>query len=178
MRRTDDGAALVMAIAFIFAVGMVLVALGGFAANALLNTNNLTSYRATQGNAEIAVTVAMRYERTRYSPADATTSCLPSGTIPAASTNSSSTNPMTVWCTTTLSTTSYYDRVVDFYACPSGVARSTCTANGTGSPLYLHARVAYSDFNFSGADSCTAASTATCGTAMTIDAWDVLRADT
>ena len=39
-RRDDQGTSLILALVFIFAIGMILVAVGGLAANALLNTSN------------------------------------------------------------------------------------------------------------------------------------------
>ena len=65
-RRDEKGATLILALVFIFAIAMILVAVGGLAANALLNTSNARSQRTTIQDADNAVTIAMDYVRYNY----------------------------------------------------------------------------------------------------------------
>jgi hypothetical protein len=174
-RRDERGTSLILALVFIFAVGMVLVAVGGLAANALLNTNNADAERTSAQDAENAVTIAIQY--VRYLPALPSPSlCLPPGSTIPSSGQGNGANNLEVYCTTTVQQTNSRTRVVEFYACPSGTSPVNC---GT-SPL-LHAEVSYNDLNSQGVDDCYveggATVTTSCGTAMNVDLWDVTGAD-
>ena len=168
-RHDERGASLVLAIIFVFAVGLALVAIGGLATGALRNTSNLQQLRSSEASAEAATTVALRYVQTSYTPsiyAGTLTSCLPVGSV----------SSTVVSCVQTASPPPGYSRIVDFFACPSSTPVLTCTAAAPS--LVLHAQVAYSDWNFSGSKSCSATTQATCGSGIALDRWDVIRADT
>ena len=70
-------------------------------------------------------------------------------------------------------------RVVNFYACASGIPSQSSLRDFR--PL-LHAEVAYNDLNAQGVDDCYAAEpvavTTSCGPGMNVDIWDVIGADT
>jgi hypothetical protein len=177
-RQPDErGTSLILALVFVFAVGMVLVAVGGLAANALLNSNNARAQRTSAQDAETAVTIAMQY--VRYIPAlPSPSACLPpNSTIPSSDPRSGAGNPLEVYCTTTVTPTSIRTRVVEFFACSSGTSADSCV---TASPL-LHAEVSYNDLNSQGVDDCYDAQpepvTTSCGTSMTVNLWDVIGAD-
>ncbi len=178
--RDDRGTSLILALVFVFVIGMVLVAVGGLAANALLNTTNARAERTSTGDADAAVTIAMQY--LRYNPAPdpvVAPSCLPpSSTIPSSDPAVNIDNPVQVVCTLAVDPTSPQTRVVDFYACPTGVSQSACDSSAT----LLHAQVAYNDLNADGIDDCytalPAAVTTSCGTGMNVVLWDVIGADT
>ena len=123
-RRDERGTSLILALVFIFAVGMVLVAVGGLAANALLNTNNADAERTSAQDAENAVTIAIQY--VRYLPALPSPSlCLPPGSTIPSSGQGNGANNLEVYCTTTVQRTNSRTRVVEFYACPSGTSPGT-----------------------------------------------------
>ncbi len=177
-RHDDRGTSLILAIVFVFVIGMVLVAVGGLAANALLNTNNARAERTSTGDGENAVTIAMQY--LRYNPISTAPapSCLPpSSTVPSSDPRVGAVNPLRVDCTVAVNPTSSRTRVVDFYACPSG----TTPLSACQSAAVLHAEVAYNDLNADGVDDCfnvgSVVVTTSCGGAMNIDLWDVTGAD-
>ena len=173
-KRDERGASLVLAIVFVFAVGLALVAIGDFATSALRNTADLQSLRSNEANAEAATTVALRYVQTSY------TASIYSGGTPPSCLPSSASLPYAVYCTQSDTPPNGYSRIVDFYACPSGTSEGSCVPTGSvpkPSALFLHAQAAYSDWNFAGQNSCSTASTATCGAGVTIEKWDVLRSD-
>src|ERR1700722_3310653 len=65
-RNTDAGAALILALVFLLAIGVLLIALANFAVGAQSNTINLKSGRTTEANAANAATVAIEQVRTHY----------------------------------------------------------------------------------------------------------------
>ena len=179
-QRDDRGATLILAIVFVFAIGLLLVVIGGLAANAMLSTNNLTTLRTSEGDAEATTMVALRYVQTTYSAGmfPGPTTCIPATfAVPSSNPSSSATNPFVVYCSGTVPASGPYNRVVDFYACPAGTLAATCTAVGS-SALYLHAQVAYRDTDFGGNFSCSASSTSTCGSSTVLQNWDIIRSDT
>lgn len=178
-QQDDRGTSLILALVFVFAVGVVLVAVGGLAANALLNTNNARVQRTSAEDAETAVNIAMQY--VRYIPAGALPSlpyCLPQNpTIWSSNPGVKTANPVQVDCTIDTTATS---RVVDFYACPTGQPSSSCETSN----FMLHAQVSYSDLNAEGQDNCYTEPgppevniTTSCGTSMSLDLWDIPGAD-
>ncbi len=178
LRRDERGTSLILALVFVFAIGMVLIAIGGLAANALLTTSNARSQRTTAADAETAVTIAMQY--IRYTPTpESPPSCLPpSPTVPSSDPRLSQTNPVQVDCTISVAPTDARTRVVEFYACAWGtVSLQSCET----SDLLLHAEIVYNDLNEQGVDDCftvPVVTTTSCGMDMSVDLWDVIGADT
>ena len=76
-------------------------------------------------------------------------------------------------------------RVVDFYACRSNATGAACIAAGSNKVI-LHAQVAYNDYSTAGQNACGPSfvpnsippMVQTCGTAMTVNTWDIATADT
>ncbi len=177
VRRDERGTSLILALVFVFAIGLVLVAVGGLAANALLNTSNARAERTSTGDAENAVTIAMQY--LRYNPAPAAPpSCLPpSSTIPSSDPGVTAHNPVQVQVDCIVTTTST-GRLVEFYACPLGAS----TEPACQTAALLHAEVAYDDRNAQDSNNIDCydqplAVTTSCGTAVNVDLWDVIGAD-
>ncbi len=177
--RDERGTALVLAVVFVFIVGILIVSLGGVAANAFLTTSNARAQRTSTADAENAVTIAMQY--LRYRPVSVTApSCLPpSAAIPSSDPRVSTAHPpVQVYCTVDFYPTQAQTRVVEFYACAWGVQFVNCSA---GKPaLLLHAEVAYDDLNAQGLANCFNTSppiTFSCGMTMTVNTWDVIGAD-
>ena len=165
-KRDENGASLVLAIIFVFAVGLALVAIGGLATSSLRNTSNLQQLRSSEASAETATTVAIRFVQSTSTYPVAMASCLPVASVDS------------TWVYCMKSSTAPppgYSRLVDFYTCPSGTPPGSCVVGN--SALILHAQVAYSDSNFSGANNCSSTLVSTCGSGIALQSWDVIRAD-
>jgi hypothetical protein len=184
-RDDERGAALILAIVFLFAFGMLFTALGGFATNSLHNTTNFRTQRTTLTNAETMATASMQYLRSSYGSSDAFYSQTPqypcpgtSSNIPSSDPRISGNDPVQLTCVATVNTVlnSSSSRVVDFYAC-SGVSGASCV-NAKAPVLLLHAEVIYDDYSTSGDRSCNSSTSTSCGTGMTITTWDIPLADT
>jgi hypothetical protein len=168
LRHPDDerGASLILALGFLFAVGIVIAAVATLATNAFQTTNNLGQQRTLEANAESAATVAI--ENVRYNNiAPATmTNCMPGGTAYQG---------MTTFCAYTNPPNPFSpeSRVIEFCT----TSGSSCAA---GNPIYVSAVVRFDDLppNSEGtADNCGSGTPTTCGIAMTVDSWDVRTAD-
>jgi hypothetical protein len=207
-RRTHDerGSALILALAFVFAVGLLILALASLTSNSMLGTSNARAQRTSLNDAETAIMTAMQYLRSNYAGAVYDSgitpqSCLPSSAIspspgPVGAPGSGnvavkSSDPrvagqsstVSLWCVGNYNPTSSATRVVDFYACSSNMGFTDCAVNSKN--VILHARVSYNDFPASGVPSCGPTSTSTpststpptCGTAMTVNSWDIVSTD-
>jgi hypothetical protein len=193
-RRDERGSSLLLAVIFVFVIGVILVALGGLAAGAFRTTTNLRTQRTSSEDAETAVMVAaqlLRYSPCAGTPGQGTCtpipssysssspSCLPPGAlVPSSDPGVSATDPINVFCAETANPLSPDTRVVDFYACPYVPSAANCT----GSSVVLHAEVVYDDLNAEGVSQCyfvsnTNFATSSCGGSMEIDTWDVSAAD-
>jgi Tfp pilus assembly protein PilV len=174
--RGERGTTLILAMVFIFVMAIALVALGGLAANSLLNTSNARVQRTSVEDSEAAVTVAMQYLRYDAAPASYPSCLPPSGVIPSSDPGIATQDPVQVNCTWTVNPTSPQTRRVEFYACPSGAPAANCVSGN--SSVLLHAEVIYDDFNPNDhLDDCSGAVTTSCGIGMDIDLWDVTSAD-
>jgi hypothetical protein len=194
-RGNDQGASLVLAVVFVFIMGMVIIALGGLAVGSMRTTVNLRAARTTSEDAEAAVMLSaqlLRYSPCLGAPGQACTTipvpysagplvpCVPPGTVvPSSDPGTSTVNPTNVYCAQTTNPLSARTRVVDFYACPAGVGAGGCT----GPAVVLHAEVTYDDLDAQGISLCYTASapappmTSSCGGSMAIDVWDLAQAD-
>jgi hypothetical protein len=123
-------------------------------------------------------------------------SCFPNTVTPAGGGNAGgpvnlpSSNPqrsgssVSLYCTGNYNPTSPATRVVDFYACRANVSGAVCIAPGS-TQVVLHAQVSYNDFSTAGQNACgpnynpnaTPPMVQTCGTAMTVNTWDIYTAD-
>jgi len=173
--RSDGGAALIIALIFMIALGLVLGSIATYARGSVTNAINLKNQRTSELQASSAVAAAMQnVRRSYYSPiyTPAGTPCLypngTDGTLPA--------NPFHVWCTGSIAPGSQVSRTVNFYACPS---TSSCAASGS---VFLFAKGQFNDIppgatpiNYS---NCNSTGTSTCGIQMRVAAWDYKTADT
>jgi len=175
--RDERGATLIMALVFVFAIGLVLLALADLATGALLTTSNLRAQRTSGEDAATAVTIAVQATRYSYTPAvyaGTLTSCLPAGiTVASSDARLATSNSVVVWCTGDVHPLSAATRDVRFYACPAGTAAAQCT----GRAVLLFAEVTFDDRDTLGAASCNATAVASCGNAIDIARWDVSGAD-
>ena len=175
----DEGSALLLAIIFLLAIGLVILALGSFAVQSASTNVSVRTQAKVEAAAETAATAAIQQVRvswqypqtlgsTAYSNDLKSTptaqACMPSGATSAAA----------VYCEGWQIGTS---RLVDFFVCGStyGSTSSNCLAK-----TELFAAVTYQDIPDGGApnsSSCTSSSNATCGIKMNIGQWDVRIAD-
>ena len=82
--RDDRGTSLILALVFVFVIGMVLVAVGGLAANALLNTSNARANGPVQGTRTPPSRSPCSISGTTPPPTLRAPSCLPpNSTIPS-----------------------------------------------------------------------------------------------
>jgi Tfp pilus assembly protein PilX len=180
----ERGSALILALAFVFAVGLLILALASLTSNSMLSTSNARAQRTSLNDAETATMTAMQYLRSNYGAAAydggiTPQSCLPASDIsppppapPSVQTSGNvalpSSDPrvpgqsstVSLWCVGNYNPTSSATRVVDFYACRVNTTFAACTAASSTS-LILHAQVSYNDFPSSGVASCGPTSTST-----------------
>lgn len=175
----EDGAALVLTIAFVFLLGIVFVALAGFATNAFMNTSNFKYQRTLATDAETDVTASMQYLRSHFASTslyNATAQPCPGLSVSIASSNplSGQTNTVVLECIATLAPASAITRTVDLFACAPGTPAGTCP---TSQALLLHAQVDFDDYAYPYNYVCGPSGNTTCGTGMTVSEWDLLYAD-
>jgi hypothetical protein len=177
----DEGATLLLTLAFVFVLGVLFVALGGFAANAMRNTSNFVYQRTLTSDAETMTTASIEYLRSNYGSASFYNPLSPQA-CPGTSTSIGSSNPtsgmsnsIVLECIATSNALSASSRTVDLYACASGTTVSTCS---TSRSLFLHAQVQYDDYDSNDQNTCSASgSQKSCGSGVTISQWDVAYAD-
>lgn len=190
LQRCNDerGTVLILALVFLVAIALVILATAAMAVGAQSNTVNTRSQVSSQINDENAVSLALQATRSVYGYSTGTPSCsgdacygspAPSPTFSSESVCTPSAggiSGITVWCEG--SGGSKYGsptRTVDFYVCASGV--NPCAGS---SKVALFAEAVYTDLppgEPQTADQCAATSTNTCGISTTITAWDVRGAD-
>lgn len=159
----ESGAALVLALVFLLAIGLVLLAITNLAGGAATNTFNLRSIRTSELQAENVTTEAIAQARASASVCSSGGSVLYSGQV---------------YCVQTTNSLALETRQVDFYACPAASAGSPCSVTGPG--MLLHATVVYDDIppDNPASPQCSGAATQTCGISVSIKTWDVRSADT
>jgi hypothetical protein len=180
----EQGAALILAIVFLLAMGILVVVLGNLATEASTTTINVRNQTALESNAESVATVAIQQVRRSYqypvtlgntqygsptSPGPAQ-ACEPAGALSGFSSS------LSVYCSGYIFGST---RTVNFDVCGASVLPSQCTQGQRG--LLLFASVTYVDSPTTVSPlsaSCGPVSSATCGVSMTINAWDVRTADT
>jgi hypothetical protein len=167
--RHDEGAALVLALVFLVAVGLVLLAIVTFAGGSFRNTINLNSQRGVEYAADGATTAAAQATRYTYNTYTTPGNCLPGGQ------SSMTINgiAISVQCSAVnFNPNSAATREVLFLACRTG---GSCTTSNA----IIQASVTYDDYSTSGFYVCSSATgTQTCGSGMTVNSWLVQNADT
>lgn len=171
----DEGSALILALIFIVAAGMIVAALADLAMNNLTNTSSFNQARSLQYAANSAVQVAV--QSIRYNPmagpgqtlnASPPSYCFGTGpTSTVAVQEGSTTYTMAVWCSTIQVFTSSNTRTVTLDACSSSVSAIQCAA----SPV-LQAVVAFDDYP-TGSNNLAETQTCSiyCGQGVTIERW-------
>jgi Tfp pilus assembly protein PilX len=184
-RSGEQGAALILAIVFLFAMSILVVVLGNLATEASTTTTNVRDQTTIESNAESAATFAIQQVRRSYGlaqygpPGQPATprSCLPAGALSGPLAQTPLHTSLTVYCGGTQAGAT---RTVNFYVCgPSSISVTQCTQGANNSQV-LFASVTYVDSptgDLPLSASCGPSSSATCGVTMSINEWDVRSAD-
>ena len=169
---TDDaGSVLILALIYLTAVSITVLALAGWTATNLHTTTGFSSVRQLQDAARSTTELGM--QNIRYAPMLSTTvNASPPSACWGNGATSGLTNingyDMNVWCSTVWNPTSGDTRVVTFSTCQSTVSADACAA----SP-YLQVVVTYDDYPPGGASAVAGPCTDWhwCGQGMTVDSW-------
>ena len=177
--RDETGAVLILALAFILAIGLVVGTLAAWASNSLRNTTQFQS--ASELHYALSSATNTAVESIRYSPlpsnptlAENNGQATPIGECWTPSSGSASTltvdgYSVAVWCTTTIDLAQNTTRVVSLFTCLSTVNAAQCAA----APL-LAAQVTYDDYPTGGGvtltEQCNLENGA-CGFGQTLDYW-------
>jgi hypothetical protein len=163
----EAGAVLVLALLFIFVVGVVIGSIANWATNDLNNTAKFTSARTVQY--AVSSTVQTAIESIRYTPLFAsqlqTTPSSPSFCWGSSSPSQLQIDgvTVTVWCHTVYTAGSANTRQVTFSACTTAnESAASCAANPT-----LQAVVTFDDYPTGYSPPSTAECVVYCGTGMT-----------
>jgi hypothetical protein len=181
--KDDQGAALLMALAFMVALGIAISAVATFATGAFTTSINLGQQRSLEANAESAATIAISNQRYQFDHSIPMAGGTPYNCMPGGNqvypTQSGTPGRMTVFCDIVAqSQGSANSRELEFTACP--VPASAASPPASCSQVELYALVTYDDVppNAPGsADTCGKTTPNTCGIAMTVLSWDVRTAD-
>lgn len=172
-RRFDDaGSSLVLALIFLVAVSLVVVALVNWTGNSLRNTAAFVTAHSMETAADNANVIATQYVRFNF--IDATLNAdVPSPCWTLAASFQSNGQAVGAWCTTYWKPKSSI-RVVTISTCLNSVAPTGIAC--AHSPL-LQSTISVNDFNATtGQSNCQAVSTppavpTTCGQALTVRSW-------
>jgi hypothetical protein len=171
--RRDEGSVLVLALIYLTAVSLTVLALAGWSTSNLRTTTRFASARNLQEAMRSTTEFAM--QQIRYTPLLSSSQTLNASPPRACWGNSSVSGlgsidgySINVWCSTVWNPTSGDTRVVTFFACLSTVTATQCAA----SP-YLKAVVTYDDYPPGGASAVSGPCTDWnwCGQGMTVDSW-------
>jgi len=181
-RSDESGAILILAVVFITAIALILLALVSMSGNDLLNTSNLKTQRSLEYAADGATTAAVQAVRNSYLAYNGTVGavgalCTPDGPSGASVVMTQvDGDAMIVDCTSqaynppSSPSPSAQTRVVNFDTC---TGTSTTAGACTAAKALIQAQVTYDDYAPSGGYSCGPGNTTTCGTAEIIDSWVV-----
>jgi Tfp pilus assembly protein PilX len=136
----ESGAALVLALVFIVAVALTLVALLNLTGSDLLNSSNLRSERILEYAADSATTAAVQQVRFSGNPYTTSGSCMPTGMVIQDSQVPART--LVVDCSGQPPAVSPASRIVQFFACTS----STCDSSNA----IVKANVTFNDYASNG----------------------------
>jgi hypothetical protein len=189
--RDEEGAILILALAFILVVSLIAIALSTWATNDLNNTTSFANVRALDYSATSVTQIAIQSIRFKPIPTTTPTKNVPTpvsycwdptGTSPSpyASYYLFDNVTVAVWCSTVENNNLAMTRVVTFYSCPTttaivtswtslslaNAAGSTCAANPT-----LTATVNYDDYPANGGPPLVTQCTASCGLGVTLVRW-------
>jgi hypothetical protein len=170
-RPGDTGSVLILALIYLTAVSVAVLALAGWSSTNLHTTSKFSSVRKKQDAARSTTELAM--QNIRYVPMLSTTvnasppvACWGSG--PTSGVSNINGFSMNTWCSTVWNPTSGETRVVTFSTCKQTFSAAACAA----SP-YLQVVVTYDDYPPGGAAAVSGPCTDWnwCGQGMTVNSW-------
>ena len=196
----DAGAALILALVFLLAIGLLTMAIASFAVEADTNTSNVRAVGTVNLNAEsVAMATIQAVRRTWVYPGEtaATTQYYSPGASGTTAVNCTPTqinSPFFVSCIGYSQPGTPATRVVDFYVCATAninPATNAASCSGNNQFIALFAEVTFDDVPPNQQPSAAACSAQypglyppgtsqgpdTCGITMAIDRWDVRLAD-
>lgn len=185
--RGEDGATLILALAFLVIVSLIVMAMASWTQTGLGSTIRFSDAQTTNSAANSYASVALQYTREFFvsSTLNASSStgtptppppalCIPAGALSTFSLGTG--QSMTAYCSTQWFPLTTHTRVVTMTVCTSATATTACLQ----APL-LQAVITFNDYaKTSLGDNCspitptsstTYSSTSTCGTGMTINTW-------
>jgi hypothetical protein len=167
----DTGSVLILALIYLTAVSVTVLALAGWSSTNLHTTSKFSSVRELQDAARSTTELGM--QNIRYTPLLSTTV---NASPPVACWGNGATSGLTsidgysmnVWCSTVWNPTSGDTRVVTLSTCQSSVSAANCAAGP-----YLQVVVTYDDYPPGGAAAVAGPCTDWnwCGQGMTVDSW-------
>jgi hypothetical protein len=176
-RGDETGAILVLALIFLIVAGAIVGGLSGWVLNDLKNTAHFSTARSLQTAATAATQTAI--QNIRYNPlmesgstlqtlnASPPSACWGSGATSSLTTVEGTTSEnMSVWCSTEWTPTSGNTRVVTLSTCLSTVSAAACASNP-----YLQAVVSFDDYPPGVSAPTTGQCVAYCGTGVTVNSW-------
>jgi hypothetical protein len=143
-RRTrEDGAILILALVYLIAVSMSVLALSTWATNDLNNSTKFSSANTLTVAASDMMNVAIQY--VRYNPVISPQAVACWGGEATEQIPVIGGDQVAVWCSTTWQPRSFQTRIVDFYACPIDVSANSC-AYDNGAGALLSVTVTFDDY--------------------------------
>lgn len=170
-RHGEEGSVLILALIYLVATGVAMLALMGWIANGLDATSKFSTSRELQLGATSTAELAM--QNIRYTPMLSTTTASASycwGSGPTSSVQNIDGNSFDAWCSTAWNPTSAATRVVTISVCETSVTEANCVSPSTP---YLKVVVTFDDYPPGGAAAVQGPCTdwGWCGEGMTVDSW-------
>ena len=174
-RAREEGAILLLALAFLTAVSLAVLMLSGWATNDLNNSTKFSSANSLTLAASDMMNVAIQY--VRYNPLISSSQAVgvPSPVVACWGGEATASipvfdgNQVAVWCSTVWEPLSYQTRDVTFDACPIDVSAVSCQ----GSNVLLATEVIFDDYPPAPASSAPIQDLCSvwCGSGMTVSSW-------
>jgi hypothetical protein len=182
----EEGAILILALAYLVAVSLSVLMLSNWATNDLNNSTKFSSANSLTVAASDMMNASIQY--VRYNPLISSSQEIGVPSLPVACWGGEATasipvidgDQVAVWCQTTWEPRTFLTRTVTFAACPINISAETCSSSttppGGGTPVsnaLLSAKVIFDDYppaptTLAPIDELCSV---WCGTAMTISSW-------
>jgi hypothetical protein len=168
---SDEGSVLILALIYLVATGVMMMALMGWISNDLDNVSHFSASREMQQGASSTAELAI--QNIRYTPLLSTTTGSTSycwGSGPSSELADIDGNSFDAWCSTQWNPTSAATRVVTISVCQASVSESSCVS----STPFLQVQVTFDDYPPGGAAPVQGPCTdwGWCGEGMTVDSWN------
>ncbi len=173
-RGDEDGSSLLLALLFLAAISVIVLALVSFAENSLADSAKFNTATNVQYSTGAAAQLEIQNLRFSYQATNATaTNCTPGNASPVASTATFTLNAVkvSVFCTYVSTPTIAQSRVITMYACEEDGASYVGAAACVAHP-FLQTQVSFNDYTITDKNQCTSnANQISCGTSMNVAYW-------